>query len=56
MDEVDRGNLFLQYDAYRMRVMEGELAPTLEKHLARIGHIEIADTPGRHEPGPGEDP
>ena len=34
--------------------MEGDLAPTIEANLAAIGHIQIADTPGRHEPGTGE--
>ena len=34
--------------------MEGDLSPTIERHLARIKHIQIADTPGRHEPGTGE--
>ena len=51
---VDHPNLALQYDVYHMQIMEGDLAPTLERHLGRIGHIQIADTPGRHEPGTGE--
>ena len=52
--EVDSDNLGLQYDAYHMQVMEGDLAQTIERHLERIGHIQIADNPGRHEPGTGE--
>ena len=47
-------NAFVQYDVYHAQRMEGELALTVQKHLARIGHIQIADTPGRHEPGTGE--
>lgn len=47
-------NLFLQYDVYHMQRMEGELAATIERHLAKIGHIQLADNPGRHEPGTGE--
>ena len=47
-------NAFVQYDIYHAQRMEGELATTMEKHLARIGHIQIADNPGRHEPGTGE--
>lgn len=58
MDEVvsDTGadNLFLQYDVYHAQRTEGELAATIEKHLARIGHIQVADNPGRNEPGTGE--
>ncbi len=47
-------NAYLQYDIYHMQRMEGELAATLEKHLPRIAHIQLADNPGRHEPGTGE--
>ncbi|MDI5892870.1 hydroxypyruvate isomerase [Halomonas rhizosphaerae] len=53
-DEVGSDNLKLQYDIYHMQVMEGDLAPTIEKHLDRIAHVQIADNPGRHEPGTGE--
>jgi hydroxypyruvate isomerase len=54
MDEVGSDNLFLQYDIYHMQRMEGELAATMQKHLPRIGHIQLADNPGRNEPGTGE--
>ncbi|HWQ38475.1 MAG TPA: 2-oxo-tetronate isomerase [Burkholderiales bacterium] len=47
-------NLKFQYDIYHMQIMEGDLAPTIEKHLDKIGHMQLADTPGRHEPGTGE--
>jgi len=52
--EVAEKNLYLQYDAYHMQVMEGDLFRTLERNLERIAHIQIADNPGRHEPGTGE--
>ena len=54
MDEVGASNLLLQYDIYHAQRSEGELAATMEKHLARIGHMQLADNPGRHEPGSGE--
>ena len=47
-------NLLFQYDIYHMQIMEGDLAPTVEENLAKIGHMQLADTPGRHEPGTGE--
>jgi hydroxypyruvate isomerase len=53
-DEVGSGNLKLQYDVYHMQRMEGELAKTIERLLPRIAHIQIADNPGRNEPGTGE--
>ncbi len=54
LDEVGADNAFVQYDIYHAQRMEGELAATMEKHLARIGHIQLADNPGRNEPGTGE--
>jgi len=54
LDEVKAPNLHIQYDVYHMQVMEGDLARTLEENLARIGHVQVADNPGRHEPGTGE--
>ena len=53
-DEIGEKNLWLQYDIYHMQRMEGELAATIAKHLPRIAHIQLADNPGRNEPGTGE--
>ena len=52
--EVGGGNLFLQYDVYHAQRTEGELAETLRRHLSRIAHVQVADNPGRNEPGTGE--
>ena len=54
IDDVGSKNLWLQYDIYHMQVMEGDLATTLERNLKRIAHIQLADNPGRNEPGTGE--
>jgi hydroxypyruvate isomerase len=54
IDETGSPNLFLQYDVYHMQRMEGELANTIKTNLSRIAHVQIADNPGRHEPGTGE--
>ena len=54
MDVADAPNVRFQYDVYHMQIMEGDLATTLKNHLARIGHIQIADPPARNEPGTGE--
>lgn len=54
IDETGTDNLFLQYDIYHMQRMEGELAATIKANLARIRHIQLADNPGRFEPGTGE--
>jgi hydroxypyruvate isomerase len=53
MSEVGSDNLYLQYDVYHMHVMGEEMPATIEHHLARIAHVQIADDPGRHEPGTG---
>lgn len=47
-------NLFLQYDAYHMHIMEGAAIETISRALPLIRHVQIADHPGRHEPGTGE--
>ncbi len=54
IDAAGADNVFVQYDVYHAQRMEGELASTLERHLDRIAHVQIADNPGRHEPGTGE--
>jgi hydroxypyruvate isomerase len=51
---VGSSNLWLQYDIYHAQVMEGDLGNTIEKHLSQIAHMQLADNPGRHEPGTGE--
>jgi hydroxypyruvate isomerase len=52
--DVGSDNLFLQYDIYHMQIMEGDLAPTIQRNLASIRHMQLADNPGRNEPGTGE--
>jgi hydroxypyruvate isomerase len=54
LDELAADNAYLQYDLFHMQLMEGNLAATIERLLARIGHMQLADAPGRHEPGSGE--
>src|SRR5262245_22659635 len=54
IDRVGSDNLYLQYDIYHMQVMEGDLARTIETNLGRIAHMQLADNPGRNEPGTGE--
>jgi hydroxypyruvate isomerase len=54
IDAVGSDNLWLQYDIYHMQIMEGDVGPAIERHLPRIKHMQLADVPGRHEPGTGE--
>lgn len=49
-----RPNIRFQYDIYHMQIMEGDLARSIERLLGHIAHIQLADNPGRHEPGTGE--
>ena len=51
---VGSDNLFIQYDIYHMQRMEGELTNTIKTHLPLIAHVQLADNPGRNEPGTGE--
>lgn len=54
IDAVGMPNVFVQYDIYHAQREEGELAATLRNNIDKIGHIQIADNPGRHQPGTGE--
>jgi len=54
LNAAGEANAFLQYDVFHMQIMEGDLARSIERLLARIGHIQIADVPERNEPGTGE--
>jgi hydroxypyruvate isomerase len=51
---VKHDNLYLQYDFYHMQIVQGDLIPTFLRLQSRIAHVQIADNPGRHEPGSGE--
>ncbi len=54
VESLDRGNVSIQHDFYHMQRMEGDLVAKLREHIGRIGHVQIADSPGRGEPGTGE--
>jgi hydroxypyruvate isomerase len=54
LEKAGRPNIRLQYDLYHMQIMEGDLARTIERWLPHIGHVQLADNPGRGEPGTGE--
>jgi len=52
--DTGSSNIYVQYDIYHMQRMEGELANTIKAHLPQIAHMQLADNPGRNEPGTGE--
>jgi len=54
IDDVGEANLKLQFDVYHRQMTEGDVARSLREHFPRIGHIQIANVPGRHEPDFGE--
>jgi hydroxypyruvate isomerase len=51
--QVGDDNLRLQFDAYHTHIMEGDVVASLERTMPHIAHVQIADDPGRHEPGTG---
>ena len=53
-EEVDQPNLKVQMDFYHAQIVEGNLSVTLRKHIAHVGHVQIASVPDRHEPDEGE--
>jgi hydroxypyruvate isomerase len=54
IEEVGSDNLFIQYDLYHQQRTRGELVATYERHKELIAHVQLADNPGRNEPGTGE--
>lgn len=46
--------LKILFDAYHMQLNEGSLCDNIAKYADQIGHVHVADAPGRHEPGTGE--
>jgi hydroxypyruvate isomerase len=54
VESVGTRNVKIQHDFYHMQRMEGNLVATLREHIDSIGHVQIADSPERGEPGTGE--
>jgi hydroxypyruvate isomerase len=54
IDEVGSPNVRLLFDIYHQQITEGNVTQNLVRNIDRIGHIHVADVPGRHEPGSGE--
>lgn len=54
IDRVRRPNLALLADLYHLHVNGDDIDAVIAQHAARIGHVQIADAPGRNEPGTGE--
>jgi hydroxypyruvate isomerase len=52
--EINSPQLKLCFDIYHQQISEGNLTPRIVENLDLIGHIQVADVPGRHEPGTGE--
>ncbi len=48
--------LRITFDAYHMLQTDGDLLPTLRRHIGSIAHVQIADVPGRGAPGTGRLP
>jgi len=54
VDDVAMENVSLQFDIYHRQILHGDIVRGLEAHISKIGHVQIADVPERHEPGTGE--
>ena len=53
IEEVGADNLYLQFDVYHAHIMEGDVVSSMQQNMRHIAHVQIADDPGRHEPGTG---
>jgi len=54
VEAADSPSLKIQYDIYHMQIMEGDVTRTINANFDSIHHYQLADNPGRHEPGTGE--
>ena len=54
IDAIGADRVGLQFDVYHVQISEGDVTKRMEKHIASIAHIQIADVPARNEPGTGE--
>ncbi|TVQ36735.1 MAG: hydroxypyruvate isomerase [Geminicoccaceae bacterium] len=54
LDAVGKANAWLQFDVYHCQISEGDLTRRMERLMDRIGHVQIAGVPDRHEPDEGE--
>ena len=52
--EVNSPMCKLNWDVYHMQIMEGDLCRRLREGWDQVGYVQIADNPGRQEPGTGE--
>lgn len=54
LDEVGSSNVKLLFDIYHQQISEGNVIRNLTENISRVGHVHVADNPGRNEPGTGE--
>lgn len=54
VETVDSDHVTVLYDVYHQQVTEGNIIETVRENVDHIGHVHIADVPGRHQPGTGE--
>ncbi|KAA9151440.1 TIM barrel protein [Amycolatopsis acidicola] len=53
LDTLGRENVQLLFDLYHLGVNGDDLGAVIDEHLDRVGHVQVADAPGRHQPGTG---
>ena len=54
VEKVGADNVAIQFDVYHVQKTQGDIANTFKTYQNQVGHIQIADNPGRNEPGTGE--